>query len=424
MFRHYRLCAYIFLTVILCVMLLAVRSGISHKVTNLQKEISIDWEKLYPFETDSTHNIVETKKKSTIMKLYSYIKKKAEEYSSSKLPGRFNFVGIAKVYESFIGWNFVTFSEYNGVVKRKGDYLVGYAKSVDISENAEALIKLNDFCHELGIEFAYFNYPGKICIYEDGDISGILDYSNQNANRLLDAIAKAGVRTYDFRKLLHEDGMNHHEAFYRTDHHWKVETGLWAAKHILQIFKNDYGWNVEPDALSPENFDYVVYHEWAFGSQGKKLTHFSTYPDDFTMIYPKFATNIYYEIPNLGINTSGDFAITYDMSQVETKDLYELYPYTAYNRSDHPLMNIRLVNNSKKNKSVLILKESYSNCVIPFLALGVLNVSVIDLRHFTGSLKTYIRSTKPDMVIIAYSTGISGCTRYSEYPNYKFYDFR
>ena len=352
-----------------------------------------------------------------------FVKEKIENYTSNKIAGRYAIIEAGKMYEELIGWNMAAAQGYNPVIKLNDGYLSGLVVSRDVSENAEAVKGLSDFCHSLGIDYMYINYPAKICVSQDKDISGTLDFTNQNADRLLDALKKSGVRAYDFRKTLHDDGMKHHEAFFRTDHHWKPETGLWAAKHILQILRDDYGWDVEPEILKPENFEYVVYPEWFLGSQGKKLTLSRTKPDDFTMIYPKFPTHLHFEIPSRGIDTSGDFTVTYEMSKVETRDYYNLSPSGAYNHGRSPVCTLENMITDNNMKAMLIY-DSFSISVIPFLALAVKHIEIVDLRQFTGSLRSYIVSSKPDIVITAYYSEMPGCTLSSQYPGNKLYDFR
>ncbi len=387
-------------------------------------KIKIDWEALYPFETEDVKEAV--KRETIIEKAYAYVKKKCEEYSSKKLIGYNNLVDCAKMYEELIQWNMTSYYEYNGVIKLRDGYLTGFSSSVDVTENAQSTIELAEFCRERGIEFFYANLPTKICVSEDKDISGVLDFANQNADRFLAMLDDAGVKYYDFRKILHEYGMNHHEAFYVTDHHWKAETGLWAARHILKFLRDDYGWNVNPDVLNPDNFDYVVYPEWFLGSQGKKVTLARTKPDDFTMIYPKFKTSLHYEIMSEGINTNGDFTTTYNMEAVKSRDYYNKNPYAAYNHADKPLIRITNtpINNGRK---ILVIHDSVSNCMIPFVAIDVQYMYSIDLRHFEGSVKSFITQEKPNVVMVIYYATIPGrnaTANLARETDKKFYDFR
>ena len=66
---------------------------------------------------------------------------------------------------------------------------------------------------------------------------------------------------------------------------------------------------------------------------------------------------------------------------------------------------------------MLFIHASLSNCVVPFVALGIEYTDEIDLRHFTGSVETFIRTEKPDIVIVAYNSEVPGTDD-------RLYDFR
>ena len=390
------------------------------KLQDTRVVIDIDWEKLYPFNDGQVH-----KPLKEFNNFYEYLQKRAEEYTSVKLLGAGTIVEAERTYEELIGWNIASVSDYNPVIKLSDGYLSDLTESRDVSRSAGAVIDFAGWCAENSISFSYINLPNKVCPSEDKDISGTLDFSNQNADRFLHLLSDAGVRHYDFREFLHAEGMSHHGAFFRTDHHWKPESGLWAAKHILHIFRDDYGWNVEPSILDPANFEHVIYPAWFLGSQGKKVTLARTQPDDITMLYPKFPASLRIEVPQYGLNLSGDFSVVYDMRHIASRDYYRRSPYGTYKYGDQPLtLTHNLLNHD--GRKLLIIHDSMSNCVIPFLALGVEYVDEIDLRHFTGSLRSYVLSSRPDAVIVCYYAPMPGRL---ESPgqrrvNLKLYDFR
>lgn len=365
----------------------------------LKEPLIIDWEKLYPFADGRTHS--EPEKES----LYEYVKIKLEQYTSKYLLGYTKIVEASKKYEDIVRWNMVSVFDYNAVVKLKDGYLTSYTTSLYVTQDAEAVKNFADFCAEKGIDFMYINFPAKIC--QSDNVSGVLDFTNQNADKFLAMLKESGVRYYDFRKNLHEAGMNHYEAFYVTDHHWKAETGLWAAGEILKILRDGLSWDVEPEILRPENFRYEVFREWFLGSEGKKVTLARTKPDNFTMIYPKFPVSIHFSVPDIELNVSGDFGITYDMKAVNLRDYYGKNPYGAYIYGDHPLIRIENIN-AANHKKILIIHESMSNCVIPFVALGVQRVYAVDLRHFTGSIRNFVYTVRPDAVVVMYYATVPG----------------
>ena len=400
-----RFTAIIFLSVIGALMLLVFYSvGARTKdiTEEPRREIPIDWQKLYPFDDGRKESNTEK-----ISSFFDYVKSRFEKYTSESMQGYYKMVEAARKYEDFIGWNMVSVSDYNAVIKLKDGYFASYTPSRDIAYDLESMKGLAGFCAESGISFMYTAFPSKICKSDDRDISGLLDFANQNTDRLIDALEKSGVKCYDFRDRLHAAGMKHHESFFRTDLHWKTETGLWAAGKILKIFRDDLGWDVNPDMLRPENFRYEIYRDWSLGSEGRKATLARTKPEDFTMIYPKFAASLKFDVPSLGLNLSGDFGIIYDMKQVEPKDYYRKNNYEAYIYGNNPLTSIENMN-SRNGKRIVILKDSFSLCVIPFLSLQVQHIDAVDMRYFTGSLRKFIETVKPDAVLVMYYVSITG----------------
>lgn len=408
MMKAERFTGVIFLCVIMLFLCMAVSEFTVRKINHLfdpepiVEPIIIDWEKLYPFADGKTRKLPEKKES-----LINRVKSKFENYASKYLAVYQRIVEAARKYEDIMHWNMAAISGYNPVIKLNDGYMTNFIYSRDVTTDAEAVKGFADFCKDTGVEFMYINLPIKICPSEDKDISGILDFTNQNADKFLFLLKESGVRYYDFRKALHDAGMNHHEAFYITDHHWKAETGLWAAGRVLEILRDNYGWPVKPEIVAPENFRYEVYPDWFLGSQGKKLTLSRSKPEDFTLIYPKFETRIKFEVSNAGINTEGDLSITYDMQQVEPKDHYDKNPYATYIYADRPLIRIENKLNTEGRK-ILVIHESFSNCVIPFIVAGVQYVFSIDLRHFTGSVKSFIETEKPNIVIVMYHSGVPG----------------
>ena len=65
-----------------------------------------------------------------------------------------------------------------------------------------------------------------------------------------------------------------HQAFFRTDHHWKPDTALWAAGRIVEKLANDYGVDVNREHFSLNDYYDDKYEKSFLGSQGKNQTLF------------------------------------------------------------------------------------------------------------------------------------------------------
>ncbi len=428
MFNKKYIPAKVFLCVIFLFMFLALLAAVWRKTNKIlhadefknYAEIDIDWEKLYPF---SEHEKIELNKKRPLSKsekIHEYITKRSEEYTTEKMPGYMKIVELVRKYEKFITWNMSSVFTYNDVIELEGGYLTGFRPSLDITPIIKSTVDFAKFCDENNIEFIYVQAPGKICKYDDIKITNILDFTNQRADDLLNGLQMAKIKNYDLREFLHDERKNHHDAFYKTDHHWKTQTGLWAARHVLRILHQDLNWPVDENILNAENFEFDTYYDCFLGSQGKKLTLVRAKPEDFTLIRPKFSTSFHFEIPNILLNTSGDFEITYSHEGI--KNMQGMY--SSLFLGDNPLAKLTNLN-ATNDINVLLVKNSFSNCLVPFLTMGVKKIDAIDMRHFTGSIKNYIKNNKTDIVIILYHTDFIRSPAEQELMNTRWmFDFR
>ena len=270
-----------------------------------------------------------------------------------------------------------------------------------MKEYIDSVSFLDKHTKEMGGELLFVQAPFKVCKYGDSDINNKFDFSNANADDLIAGLSKNGIRYIDLRDEARSDfGVDqYHELFFRTDHHWKPETGLWAASVIAHTLNSKYGFHIDLNLFHEEQYEIKVFQRWFLGSLGKKLTLSRVEPEDCSYMLPRFPHEIHYEIPSLGINAMGTFEITYDPYQFSSIDYYEKTLYEGYNYSDNPV--IRFHNNQViDGKRILIIKDSFANVIVPFLSLGVENLCVIDTRMFTGSLLRFTDEYRPDIVLI------------------------
>lgn len=388
-------------------------------------DYSYDWAAEYPFPEAAEAAAPAGNRLSRLVGRYvgivESLKTRIDNYTQDFLVGYRAITGTAGKLEALLGWNFASFNEYNGLYRMEDGYWTALLPKLDCSESIASLASFSGFLEGEGVQLLYVQAPFKVC-KEDTDISGVLDFANQNADDLLKGLDAAGVNTLDLREMLHEEGLSHHEAFFITDHHWTGETGLWAAGQIGAHLNESFGFAVDLEALDPDNFRKEVFEDYFLGSQGRKLTLSLASPEDISLLYPEYETDIRFRIPSIGIDLRGDFSVTYNREAVQGEDVYERDPYHAYSYGDRAL--IRYENfNAPEGKKVLLLHDSFSDVVQSFLALGMGELEAMDVRYFTGSLETYVRETKPDLVIVMYNAGeISGKINWDSYGD--LFDFR
>ena len=163
-----------------------------------------------------------------------------------------------------------------------------------------------------------------------------------------------------------------------------------------------------------------MYEKWFLGSAGKKVTLARAVPDDICLLYPTFDTSVEINIPSKKILQKGDFSIFYDMSAIFPKNYYNANPYSTYLHSDNPVVILK--NNNVEQGKVLLIKDSFSNVMAPFLSLSFREVHMLDLRAYTGSVKSYIERNEPDVVVCEYYVNTYKNVEYSSHRNE--FDFR
>ena len=284
----------------------------------------------------------------------------------------------------------------------------GYLTYIDVKKNQndriESICNFADFVKSQGGEFLYIQSPNKTNPFFDKELKGI-DYANDNTDRLLQGLCMRNISVYDLRYDFYKDYGNAgwHQAFFMTDHHWKPDTAIWVSRKINEKVTKDYDVDVNLEHFAFEDYKIVKYKEYFLGSQGKKTTLANTLVDDFEIYYPKFLTNIHIDIPKYGISKRGDFSIFYDMQALGKGDYYIENPYAVYSYSNQPEMVIHNYENENlKDKKILLIKDSMLNVTIPFLSMGLKDLRVLDLREFTGSVKSYVMKYKPDIVLVMY----------------------
>ena len=95
----------------------------------------------------------------------------------------------------------------------------------------------------------------------------------------------------------------------------------------------------------------------------------------------------------------GDFSILLDYSKINY-NAYHANPFAAFSYSDRPF--IRIVNNKiTEGKKIIVIKDSYSNAMVPFLALQTKEIILLDPRHYPDKkILKAIEEEKPDILFI------------------------
>lgn len=382
------------------------------KQTGVQGVIEINWAEKYPFSNEKNVKSAEVDLENNkgiqdfLKKMQDEINKaknKLEKYTTTFLPFQTTFTELANRYESLVGWNL-----YTEIIVMENGYLtseVDQLTQADIQVASESVSDFNQFLKQDSIPFLYVNLPSKVCMLDKKMPIASNEYSNENADLFLEDIRKNEVDTLDFREVLHKSGIDHYDAFYKTDHHWKTQTSFEAAKYLAEYLNIQYGFKFLPEFFEESSYEITTYEDWFLGYYGRQVTLANAKPENYQTILPKFESEFRVQIPSrkVDITDSFDKALA-DLTPLEVVSYYEKPAYDSWQSKNDPLTIIENhKSKSNQNKKILILQDSFGMTLSPYIATGVGNLDIIYLLSFGGSVREYIRQTKPDMVILMYT---------------------
>ena len=254
--------------------------------------------------------------------------------------------------------------------------------------------------------FIYLDIPPKIDVNDKEYLEKKLiyqDHTDECRKIITDRLKKEGIIISNVSEQF-PCILNKYEYFFKNDYHWKPEAGLIACKALANTLNDECGYDIDVSTFNKEKYDSTNKLPF-FGSLGNKVSMAYSKKEEITVLLPKFETNISVSIRDLNINKTGKIQDTlYDWSKIEKERDIQFNSYSMYSYGNRALIEIHnnLINNGKK---LLIVKESMANVMIPFLATTVEDMSIIDLRHYQGSLEQYIEKMNPDTVVMIYGTG-------------------
>ena len=148
--------------------------------------------------------------------------------------------------------------------------------------------------------------------------------------------------------------------------------------------------------------------DYFLGSQGKRVGSLYAGADDFTLYTPNFPTDLTYANADGSFTRTGPFNTSVCFPErVAERDWFNGNPYTYYSGGDYGLTTITNHKNPEGPRIVL-LRESFSCALAPFLALSCSELVTIDLRHFTGDLLDTVEALEPDLVLTLYTASTTG----------------
>ena len=276
-----------------------------------------------------------------------------------------------------------------------------------VKENAAATADLARALGERGIPYLYLCAPQKLQRGVQLLPEPLAESGNASADALLAELARRETDYLDLRPLFESNGI-YANWFFCTDHHWKPEAAFFAWQLLSDELSGRYGFETDPSLTDPASWSTTVLEDFFLGSQGKRVGTLYAGVDDFTLYTPRFATDLTYANADGSFTRTGPFNNSVCFPErVAARDLFNANPYTYYAGGDYAMATITNHKNPEGPKIVLI-RESFSCALAPFLALSCSELTTIDLRYFTGDLLDTVEALDPDLVLTLYTASTTG----------------
>lgn len=293
-----------------------------------------------------------------------------------------------------------------------GAFALAYSKTEEIDEvvdhNIAQTLTLAEQLKQQGIAFLFMEVPTRVGLSHNDPgyqkyIGVFEDATPEYETYVRRHLEQAGIPMVDILEQ-YPDMREHPETYYfKTDHHWKPETGLLACNVLGQELNARYGYSIDTGVFDLANYDDSVTLQW-IGSAGRKVTRAYCDLEPITILQPLYDTNFTVKHSFNDNTIVGSMTETlYYRKMTQQQDMFSFSAYATYAYGDPGMMEIEN-NNIQDGKRLLILKKSFADVMIPFLAATVDHVDVLDLRHYTGSLQAYIEKTQPDTVVMIYGS--------------------
>ncbi len=334
----------------------------------------------------------------------NYFKSNSESVFANNLVLKYDYLDTYGLFQKVLFKRVVTDAgEGRDVIKLSNGNLSFTYPDMDEMYWVNKLSIVDEYTKDKGIYMAFaiapwsINEESKLPFYVE-------DKAGEVRTRFIDNSIKKDINIIDLEKELTTDPGTW---FFRTDHHWNINTAFESYKIIASHLDKELDLNITDKYYN--DFNRKTYRKIFLGSYGKRTGKYYTIPDDFEYIYPNFETNFDVFNSEWDVMTShyvGDFrhSIAHEeyltMKIDDTRETSTYYTYTNGGRALVKITNLDPIN----NKKILILKDSYGEPVFSFLSLVFKEVRAIDVRCWANvNLKEYIDDYKPDVVLFIHT---------------------
>ena len=306
--------------------------------------------------------------------------KKYESYLRDQFPGRDHWVSFQTDMELFMGKN-----EIHNVYIGKNHYLLEHytEKEFDpqqISKNLQALEKFVGKAKQ-NADVHVMMVPTKSWVLREKLPAFAPHYKEQKFYDALQQKLEKEDVLISVEPVL--DAHKEEEIYYRTGHHWTT-LGAWYA---YEQYTKAVGGDLQR-AQGKKKFRCIS--KDFYGTTYAKI-NYARQADKIEIYEPADKLRVVYNMGEKKTKT------LYDVSFLKTADQYSVF--TGGNQAV-----LEITGGIKNGKTLLLIKDSFANSILPFLAEDYEKLVVVDLRQLNVSGDWLLEMFSPTDILILYNS--------------------
>lgn len=304
-----------------------------------------------------------------------------ETFFADQFPQRNTWVGL-NAYTALAEGN----NGASGVYNCKDGYLINKPVSTDnnLDKNIGAVV---DFAKTIDTPTTVMLVPSTGYIVDDVLPTFHDKYNDdEDISKISSTLSKEKIGFVDLRERFKSEYKNGSQLYYKTDHHWTTKGAYTGYQELCKTLGVT---PIDDSTLKKEN--YPDFYGTTYSSSGFWLT-----PPDNIEIWnnPKNSDK------NISVNITEGANKKTSGSMYFTDHLKEDDKYPVFIDGNHALTEI--TNTNAKNGTILLIKDSFSHSLAPFLAENYSKVVLVDLRYYKESVSDLVTTYNPEQVVVLY----------------------
>lgn len=304
-----------------------------------------------------------------------------ETFFADRFPQRNTWVGI-NAYTTLAEGN----NGASGVYNCKNGYLINKPVSTDnnLDKNVGAVV---DFAKTIDAPTTVMLVPSTGYIADDVLPTFHDKYNDdEDISKISSTLSKEKIGFVDLRERFKSEYKNGSQLYYKTDHHWTTKGAYTGYQELCKAL------GITPiDDSTLKKDSYPDFYGTTYSSSGFWLT-----PPDNIEIW----SNPNNSSKNISVKITEGANIKTSGSMYFTDHLKEDDKYPVFIDGNHALTEI--TNTNAKNGTILLIKDSFSHSLAPFLAENYSKVVLVDLRYYKESVSQLVSAYNPEQVVVLY----------------------